>query len=72
MTMANEWVRMHGPSDGAPAVTSLYARCKVCGTQWQVWGDPPTNTEGCAFCDAPAEAITVLSERQVFDGLVVR
>ena len=63
---------MHGPSTSAPAVTNLYAKCKVCGAQWQVWGDPPTNTAGCAFCDAPDEAISVLSERPGFEGQVVR
>lgn len=70
--MANEWTRMHGPATSAPAVTCLVALCKVCGQQWQVHGDPPTNTAGCAFCDAPAAAIQVLSERPGYEGEVVR
>ncbi len=51
------------PAAEAPVTTGLYARCQVCGVQWQVHGAPPyDNVQGCSFCDAPASAITVLSE----------
>lgn len=62
--MAGEWTRMHGPSESAPQVTELVARCKVCGAKWVVKGDPPVNTKGCAFCDADETAIVVQSEEK--------
>lgn len=48
----------------APSVTNKVARCKVCGTQWQIQSEatPPTDAQGCPFCDAPAEAIIIMSE----------
>lgn len=61
--MADYSTTMHGPSASMGTATGLYAVCKVCGCQWQVWGDPPTNTKGCAFCNAPESAITVHSEK---------
>lgn len=64
-----ENTRIHGPSSSAPRTTELVARCQVCGVQWQVWGDPPTNTKGCAFCGAPEKAITVISEAARSGGL---
>lgn len=48
---------MHGPTDSAPAVTNLYAKCAVCNWQWQVKGQ--ADTKGCSACDAPEEAVTV-------------
>ena len=49
----------YGPAASARKTTELYAECQVCHTQWQVWGDPPTNTKGCSFCDAPENAILI-------------
>ena len=71
LTMANEWQRMHGPADSAPAVTNLVATCKVCRATWQVWGNPPTNTHGCPFCDAPERAITIADEKPRYTGTLV-
>ena len=52
----------YGPAATARQTTELYAECQVCHQQWQVWGDPPTNTKGCSFCDAPEDAILIHSE----------
>ncbi len=60
----------HGPASEAPQVTNKVARCKVCHTQWQVksFADPPADAQGCPFCDAPARAITIISERPGYEG----
>lgn len=59
---------MHGPSASAPVVTDLVAHCKVCGAQWQVKSNKGEDAEGCAFCDAPAEAIYIVSEAPGYGG----
>jgi hypothetical protein len=64
--------RMHGPAASAPAVTNLVATCKVCHTSWQVWGNPPTNTKGCPFCDATDLAIGVHDETPRYTDTLVR
>jgi len=66
--MANEWQRMHGPADKAPANSNLVAHCTACKTQWQVIGDPPVNTASCGFCGAPGVMITIESEAPDFGG----
>ena len=44
-------------------VTELVAHCQVCGVQWEVKSDDRTDAQGCGFCNAPANAITVVSEK---------
>lgn len=61
--MATYPTDVHGPPADAPHVTGLYAVCQVCGAQWQVRSDDQADAKGCAFCDAPAKAITILSEK---------
>lgn len=70
--MSNEPTDMHGPTADAPKTTELYARCKVCGVTWQVQSDVNTDTMGCRFCNAPARAVTILSEAPGYGGTVVR
>ena len=53
---------IHGPAAAAPNVTDEYARCKVCGVQWQVRGAP--DKQGCPFCKASHEAVSVHYEGQ--------
>jgi len=55
----------------APSVTYLYAKCQVCGVEWQVRSPTRADAQGCSFCDAPAEAITVISEAADYGGHVV-
>lgn len=44
--------------------TYKVAHCKVCSAQWQVHGEPPyDNAQGCPFCDAPADAIRLETEK---------
>ncbi len=46
--------------------TYKVAHCKVCGSQWQVWGNPPANADACQFCGAgnngKGKAITIEDE----------
>ena len=60
----------YGDAD-APTTTGLYARCQVCGIQWQVKGGSGhyDNAQGCSFCDAPASAIQVMSEENRQAGI---
>ena len=44
-------------------VTELVAHCQVCGVQWVVQSPNRDDAKGCGFCDAPAKAITVVSEK---------
>lgn len=59
------------PADEAPTVTHEYARCQVCNTQWQIRSGNRDDAQGCSFCDAPKEAITVISEAPDYGGQVV-
>ena len=52
--------QIHLPASEAPTVTGEFAKCKVCGCQWQVKAD--SDKEGCAFCGGGAEAVTVIDE----------
>lgn len=42
------------------------AHCQICGAQWvhNLDGEP----NGCAFCDAPANAIVIESEKPTYGG----
>lgn len=53
---------MHLPSDDAPTLTNEYARCKVCGIQWQIRSEDRTDADGCNFCGANKDAILIRSE----------
>lgn len=53
-------------------VTHLYAICQVCGCQWQVKSPNRDDAQGCAFCDAPAKAITVVSEAPGYEGRLTK
>ena len=56
---------VHGPADSAPTVSERFAVCQVCHCQWQIQSTTPPydDAKGCAFCDAPADAITIINER---------
>ena len=60
--MTGEAPNTHGPGDQAPRVTYQYATCAVCHSQWQVRSFAGSDAQGCAFCGAPARAISVHSE----------
>ncbi len=63
--------RTIAPADEAPEVTHEYARCQVCGTEWQVRSPNRDDAQGCSFCDAPKEAITVVSEAPSYQGELI-
>lgn len=56
---------IHAPAAAAPAVSERIAVCGVCGVQWQIQTTIPpyADAKGCSFCDAPANAITIINER---------
>lgn len=62
---------IHGPGDTARTQTQLVARCQVCGVEWQVRSPNRDDARGCSFCDAPKEAITIISEHPAYRGQVV-
>ena len=49
-------------------ITELVAHCQVCGCQWVVQSPNRDDAKGCSFCDAPARAITVVSEKAGYGG----
>jgi hypothetical protein len=59
--MAEYLTNQCGPADQAPEVSNYYARCSVCGVQWQVRGRG-TDTAGCEFCGAPARCVKLRYE----------
>ncbi len=63
--------RIYGPSATAGTPTYLVAVCQVCGVQWQVRSESGADAKGCAFCGAPEEAITIVSEAPDSSGAVV-
>lgn len=60
---------MHGPSSSARTQSNQVAHCKVCHIEWQVIGDNAKN--GCGFCGAPAQAITIENETPDYGGATV-
>jgi hypothetical protein len=54
--------------------TELYAHCNSCGAEWQIrsFASPPVDAQGCSFCNAGADAISILSERADFSGGLAR
>jgi rubrerythrin len=58
------------PAADAPTVTGKVCICQVCGTQWAMRGE--SDDKGCSFCNAPASAITVVSEEPDYGGGLVR
>jgi hypothetical protein len=69
--MSGAATTMHGPADRAPAVSNIVAHCNVCGVEWAVRGDFNNSARGCAFCDAPPEAISYEMEPVEGAGLIV-
>lgn len=69
--MATYSTKICTSADNAPTVTNLVARCLVCGCEWQVRSENRNDTRGCSFCDAPEDAIVVVSEAPVYGGAVV-
>ena len=68
--MTNYPTDVHGPAASAPGVTDKVCHCQVCGVEWASRGD--ADQEGCSFCNAPAIAITVVSEAPDSSGEIVR
>ena len=60
------------PAADAPPTTDLVAHCQVCGVQWAVQDSKRGDAKGCSFCDAPENAITIVSEAPDYGGLVIR
>lgn len=60
--------QIHGPASEAPTVSNLVAHCNVCGVEWHVKATEPPydDAQGCALCDAPKEAITLVSEKPTY------
>lgn len=52
--------------------TDLYAKCAVCGVQWQIRSGNKDDARGCSFCDAPKEAISIHSEKPDYSGSLVK
>lgn len=71
--MATYSTTIHQPAATAPAVTHKYARCTVCGIEWQIQSDqsPPADGQGCGFCDAPSNAIVIISEGPSYGGAII-
>lgn len=69
--MADYSTRVHGPTSEAPAVTERLARCQVCGVEWQIRSETDADAEGCSFCDAPADAVTLISEAPDYGGRLI-
>lgn len=56
-----DYPRSCHPAGEAPEVSNYYARCSLCGVQWQVRA-VGTDTKGCEFCGAPARCVKVHGE----------
>lgn len=59
---------VHGPASAARTQTERYARCKVCGCQWQIQSNKNEDARACNFCGAGEEAISILSEKAEYGG----
>ena len=59
------------PAASAPRVTNKVCVCRVCGAQWQMRSENGDDAKGCSFCDAPAEAVVIVSEAPDFSGATV-
>ena len=62
---------IHLPADQARTQTNEVAHCQVCGTEWQVRSGNRDDAQGCSLCDAPASAVTVVSEAPGYEGELV-
>lgn len=62
--MSGDPTDIHTDDAHAPSVTYRYARCQVCGAQWQIRSEAGIDAQGCAFCHAPASAVETLSEEE--------
>ena len=72
MLMGDYPTDIHGPADQARTVTHLYAKCQVCGITWAIRSPTGADEKGCSFCDAPEDAITIISEHPDYSGRLVR
>jgi len=63
---------IHGPAATARTQTDKVAICNVCGVQWQIRSGNNDDAQGCSFCDAPANAISIVSEAPVYGGAIIQ
>jgi rubredoxin len=68
--MATYSNRICTPADRAPSVTNLYAKCQVCGWQWQVQSPHRDDAKVCPGCGVSRSGIVVLGERPDYGGMV--
>lgn len=62
---------IHGPADEAPFVTNLYAKCGLCGVQWQIKSPNLDDARGCSFCGITDEgSISIIYEGPSSTGRV--
>lgn len=66
--MTNYPTDVYGPAASAPRTSGVIARCKVCGFEWDVWGD--SDTMGCPYCHADDRAVTLHNEEPDFGHAV--
>ena len=69
--MTNYPTDIHIASDNAPTTTGKVARCQVCGVEWQVRSGSNADAQGCSFCNAPARAIRIRSEKPTYGGATI-
>lgn len=62
-------VRCCFPDSEVPHLTHKYAKCAVCGVTWAIRSEDNADAQGCSFCDAPARAVTVISEKPDYSGV---
>ena len=63
--------RGHGRAEDMWQPTDMVGKCAVCHGQWQIKDPGLGDAKGCAFCGAPEEAITVVSEAPGMGGAVI-
>lgn len=69
--MATYSTRICADESTKPQVTELVALCQVCHVQWAIRSGQSADAEGCTFCGAPADAVTIVSEAPDYSGQVV-
>lgn len=50
------------PADQAPQVTGKYAKCNVCGVQWQIRSFSNVDAKACSFCGTEGH-VSIISEK---------
>ena len=61
-------VRSCFAADETPTLTHKYAKCQVCGVTWAIRSGDDADAQGCSFCDAPANAVVIISEKPDYGG----